>query len=42
MTIKEIAKLCGVVEKTVLNWTHKIADNPVQNAQGNPRKNYEG
>jgi AcrR family transcriptional regulator len=34
MTIKEIAKMCGVNRTTVLRWAHKIADDPVQNAQG--------
>jgi hypothetical protein len=34
MTIKEIAELCGVTEQTILNWTHKISDDPVQNAHG--------
>jgi hypothetical protein len=34
MTIKEIAELRGTNRTTVLRWAHKIADDPVQNAQG--------
>ena len=34
MTIKEIAELCGVEGRTVLNWIHKIIDNPGKNFQG--------
>jgi DNA-binding Lrp family transcriptional regulator len=34
MTIKEIADLCGVTEQTVLNWTHKIADDLPKNLEG--------
>jgi len=34
MTIKEIARLCGVREQTVRNWTHKAAKDPTKNLQG--------
>jgi hypothetical protein len=34
MIIKEIAELCGVTEQTVLNWTHKVADDFPKNLEG--------
>jgi predicted transcriptional regulator len=34
MTIKEVAELCGVTEQTVLNWTHKVADDLPKNLEG--------
>ena len=34
MTIKEIAELCGIDRTTALRWVRKVADDPVQNAQG--------
>jgi predicted transcriptional regulator len=41
MTIKEIARVCGVDRVTVARWAHKLTDNPVQNAQA-PMQNAQG
>ena len=42
MTIKEIAELCGATHQTILNWVHKLVDNPPKNLEGDPPKNWEG